>query len=49
MLQIDSLLSPLSAAVPPFWYALAALLVLTPLYFLLTRPRKKRSDSKWKG
>ncbi len=39
----------LGAAVPPFWYALAAVLIITPLYFLLSRPRKKRADSKWKG
>ena len=39
----------LGVTVPPYWYALAAVLILTPVYFLLSRPRKKRADSKWKG
>ncbi len=45
----DLPVSLIGAAIPAYWYALAAVLVITPLYFLLTRPRKKRSDSKWKG
>jgi len=36
-------------AVPAYWYGLAVLLVVTPTYFLLTRPRKKKHTSKWKG
>ncbi len=36
-------------AVPAYWYVLAAILVVTPAYFLLTRPRKKRNDSRWRG
>ena len=34
---------------PAYWYILAALLVITPLYFLSTRPRKRRHDASWKG
>ena len=49
MLTLASYAPTLAAAVPPYWYALAAVLIITPLYFLLSRPRKKRADSKWKG
>jgi hypothetical protein len=34
---------------PRYWYFLFALAVLTPLYFLLGRPRKRRQGSSWKG
>ncbi len=49
MLHPDSDSPTLAAAIPPYWYALATVLIITPLYFLLSRPRKKRGDSKWKG
>ncbi len=49
MLHPASYAPTLAAAVPPYWYVLAAVLIITPLYFLLSRPRKKRADSKWKG
>lgn len=42
-------LPTLGAAIPPYWYAIAAVLIITPLYFLLSRPRRKRMESKWKG
>jgi hypothetical protein len=39
----------LESAVPPGWYWLLIPLLGTPLYFLLRRPRKRRSGSAWRG
>jgi hypothetical protein len=39
----------ITAAPPAFWYVLAALAILTPLYFLFTRPRKRKRSASWKG
>jgi hypothetical protein len=35
--------------VPSYWYWIFAGVLLTPLYFLLTGPRKRRIGSRWKG
>jgi hypothetical protein len=35
--------------VPDYWYFLFAVVLLTPLYFLLAPPRKRKARARWKG
>jgi preprotein translocase subunit YajC len=34
---------------PAYWYAIILVVVATPLYFLLSRPRKRERNARWKG
>ena len=38
-----------AVSVPTWWYVAAAVPVVTLVWILLSKPRKKSSDSGWRG
>ena len=36
-------------SIPGHWYLILVIVIATPLYFLLGKPRKRKQSSRWKG